>query len=98
LLARTLGRQTELPFAGGVLARTQRRRPQVGLSAAERAANLQGAFALRPAPSLAGRRVLLVDDTWTTAATLAKCATDLREGGAAAVFGLTVTRQAESDL
>jgi ComF family protein len=60
-------------------------------TAAERAKNVDGAFAVRqPVPGLT---VLLVDDVVTTGATLAACARALQETGAARILGLTFTRQ-----
>jgi ComF family protein len=74
-----------------LLARTRPTPTQVGLSAAQRRANVRGAFeapAAGPA-QLAGKCVLLVDDLMTTGATLRACALALRRGGARAVLGLT---------
>jgi ComF family protein len=91
LLARAAAAPCGIAVNSKLLLRPHRRRPQVGLTAAERATNVQGALALRRGASLAGRRVVVVDDTWTTGATLGECAAVLRSAGAAAVFGLTVT-------
>lgn len=67
---------------------------QKALGIAERGRNLAGAFALEQ--SVAGRRVLLVDDVLTTGATLAAAAAVLRAGGAevaaAAVLAATARR------
>ncbi|ACL56698.1 ComF family protein [Methylobacterium nodulans] len=91
LLARHAARESGVPVEPGLLARVKRTRPQVGLTRAGRAENLQGAFRVPPAakPRLQGRRVLLVDDVMTTGATANAAARALLRGGAAAVDVLT---------
>lgn len=72
------------------LARTRATRPQTELGAAERRANVRGAFVASPA--VAGRHVVLVDDVVTTGTTVEECARALRAAGAARVGVLTVAR------
>jgi predicted amidophosphoribosyltransferase len=57
-----------------------------------RSANMKNAFAVRPGTSLAGRRIVLVDDVFTTGATTNDCARALRDAGAAEVCVWTVAR------
>jgi ComF family protein len=63
-------------------------------SAAERAAAVAGAFAVRPsrAPRLHGRRVVLIDDVMTSGATANACAAVLLAAGAASVDVLAAAR------
>jgi predicted amidophosphoribosyltransferase len=53
---------------------------------------VRGAFALRPGRSVAGRRLVLIDDVFTTSATVRECARVLRRAGAAQVDVLTLAR------
>jgi predicted amidophosphoribosyltransferase len=62
------------------------------LSREERAANVRGAFGVRPGVRLAGQRVVLVDDVLTTGATTSACAEALQEAGAGPVCVWTVAR------
>ncbi|MFN8377335.1 MAG: ComF family protein [Anaerolineae bacterium] len=72
------------------LVRTRSTPHQVGAGAAERRANMEGAFA-PVGESLRGQSVILVDDVFTTGATLQACAQAVLAGGAASVFSLTAT-------
>ena len=66
----------------------------LGYCPAQRAANVRGAFELRCQLPGSGVRVLLVDDVYTTGATLAACARALRAANAEAVYAVTVSRAA----
>jgi ComF family protein len=90
LLAERLAAALGRPRRPGWLARVRPTGPQSDLGAAERRANVRGAFAADPA--VAGRHVIVVDDVLTTGATAAECARALRAAGAARVGVLTVAR------
>lgn len=93
-----LSRQTGIPLADGVLLRVRNTRPQRALSAEERKNNMEGAFALseKRAAAVKDKRVLLIDDIFTTGATAAACAEALRKGGAARVDFLALAAVARS--
>jgi ComF family protein len=77
-----------LPYSHGTLTRWRDTPPQVGLNREQRLENVRNAF--RAQAPLSGT-VLLVDDVFTTGATLRACAQAAREAGANAVYGLTVS-------
>ncbi len=81
-LARPVGRAAGVRVNPGAARRLRRTRHQQGLSAAERRANVRGAFAAR---SLDGQRVAIIDDVMTTGETLDSLARALRAAGAGAV-------------
>lgn len=91
LLAKAVGRVSGATVAPLALERVKATRPQVGLTAAQRADNLAGAFAVSPAGRalIRGRRVVLVDDVVTTGATLDRLARLARRAGATAVDAVT---------
>lgn len=94
LLAAAFCAAMGLAFEPGWLARCRETRQQVGLDAAQRRANVAGAFAATPA--VAGRTLLLIDDVFTTGATLRACAAAALDQGAKAVYGLTLAMPAPS--
>jgi ComF family protein len=93
-LAVAIGRCSGKPVESFVLKRVKRTKPQIGLTRAQRADNVQGAFAVSDAakPLLAGRNVLLVDDVLTTGATINAAARALLRGGATRVDVLVFAR------
>ncbi len=88
LLARSLGRGTGIPVVR-VLRRVQPTATQAGLSNSARRRNVASAFRSR---SVAGRRILLIDDVMTTGSTATSCAMALKRAGAKRVALLTVAR------
>ncbi|HBT42347.1 MAG TPA: amidophosphoribosyltransferase, partial [Rhodospirillaceae bacterium] len=80
-----------LPMIPDLLVRRRRTPSQGGLGASARARNVRGAFRLKPKfqARLLGARVLLVDDVFTTGATVEACARVLLRAGAGAVDVLT---------
>lgn len=79
-----------IPCCPDALKRTRQTTSQVTLTAEERLMNMQDAFLAEP-HLVSQQNILLVDDVYTTGATLAACAQALLDAGAAAVYGLTVT-------
>jgi len=53
---------------------------------------VKGAFAAPDAERIRDRRILLIDDVFTTGETLSECARSLKKKGATEVHALTVTR------
>ena len=93
-LAVLLGRLTGLPVHNDLVRRIRRTRQQVGLSGDGRQRNVAGAFAVHPEilTRAGGRRVVLVDDVYTTGATTKAVTRALLKGGVASVDVLTFAR------
>jgi ComF family protein len=83
-----------VPVLHGALKRVRATPQQVGLSKAERADNVQGAFRVPPErrADVAGRRLILVDDVLTSGATVDTCARALLRAGAAHIDVLVFAR------
>jgi ComF family protein len=91
-LAAHLSRATEIPLNNHLLCRVNPTMTQTKLSREQRAANMKSAFAIQPGVRLEEKRIVLVDDVFTTGATTNACAKVLRAAGAAEVAVWTVAR------
>lgn len=93
-LARVVARESGVPMDAFALERVKATPPQVGLSKAQRAANVQGAFRVPEAGRLrvTGKRILLIDDVLTSGSTTNAASRALLRGGAAAVDVLVFAR------
>ncbi|WP_319567793.1 ComF family protein [Cohaesibacter marisflavi] len=96
LLAKVIAQETGTVFMPDLLQRTRPTRQQVGLSEDERRVNVEGAFQINldDKTSLSGRTVVLVDDVWTTGATLDACCRVLRRSNAGEICIITFARVA----
>lgn len=91
-LALHLSAVTRIPLNPKLLWRIKPTMTQTLLTRQQRAANMRGAFAVRPGAQLDGERVILVDDVFTTGATTNACAQALRAAGAGEVCVWTTAR------
>ena len=93
-LAQAISRVCGVPADPLALTRVKATAPQVGLTRAQRADNVQGAFRVPEGarPRIVGRRVVLVDDVMTSGATANACARILLRAGAEQVDLLVFAR------
>jgi ComF family protein len=89
-LARRVGRLWGVPVAAEGLARTRWTGPQTMLPERQRLLNVRDAF--RCDQTTAEKRVLLVDDVYTSGSTVNECAKVLKRNGARRVDVLTLAR------
>ncbi len=91
LLAREVSQRRRIPLLKA-LRRVKATVNQSGLTSAARRSNIAGAFQPRAGIDLQGKRVLLIDDVFTTGATAGACARALKKAGAGNVALLTLAR------
>src|SRR3990167_7756545 len=94
LLAHEIAHLKGWPYMPSILKRIKRTPSQGHLSQKDRLKNVRGAFSVATfeKPRLSGRTVLLVDDVFTTGATLDACAQTLLKAGAREVHAVTLGR------
>ena len=96
LLVKELSRRTDIPYLKTILKKKKPTLPQVNLSGVEREKGLRGAFHVIEKGELSGKSVLLVDDVYTTGATVNECSKVLVRGGAERVDALTLAHAIKS--
>lgn len=96
-LARAVANQKTIRFLPSTLIRTKYTRPQVGLVVKARQENVKGAFKVveERQSEILGRHVLLIDDVFTTGATVEAATKTLLKAGAREVSVLTFARVAD---
>lgn len=96
LLADRISRHLDTSVSCTNLVRITASPPQTSLSRKDRLKNLRGAFALRRPGAIAGKRILLIDDVFTTGSTVNECAKTLRKAGSDDVYVVTLGRTMEA--
>lgn len=94
ILGKVIGERLGHKFVPDILLRQKEMKIQAKLSEEERKKNIAGAFVLNRNNlfSVLGKSIIIVDDVWTTGATLRMCANVLKRGGVKRVWGLTLAR------
>lgn len=90
LISDYIGKRLGIKSGEGLLARTKHTSVQNVLGKAQRMKNLEGAFSVAKPCEIRGKNILLIDDIYTTGATLDECAKTLLENGATNVNIATV--------
>lgn len=92
LVGELLAEEWRIPLCRQALKRVRWTEPQINLAAELRRENVRNAFSVPDASLVSGRRVLLVDDVFTTGSTVEECSRTLDRAGAEEVLVITLSR------
>jgi ComF family protein len=98
ILADSLGKKWQIPVNFSLLKRCKFTLTQTGLDKKERKRNIKGAFEVTDRAKIADRNIILVDDVYTTGATLNECTKMLIKAGAQKVAVLTLARVLQNSI
>lgn len=97
ILGKLLAKKLDLEFCSDLLIRRKKTKPQADLKGKERQENIKNAFVINPKfqgaiRKLDNSQLIIVDDVWTTGATLRSCGQILKRAGAKKAWALTLAR------
>lgn len=92
-LAKILSQFFKISLLNNGLIKIKKTQPQVELSVVEREKNIKDSFDLKNPQAVRGKIVYLIDDVFTTGATLEEAARVLKRAGAKEVWGIVVARE-----
>jgi ComF family protein len=92
-LAEILARAWQTELSCGNLVKIKNTASQAALNKEQRSENLKNAFCVLNKNSIKGKKVYLIDDVYTTGATMEECAGTLKRAGAKKVWGITAARE-----
>jgi competence protein ComFC len=91
-IAKKLSRNLNISVVADCLIKEKETSAQMELAREERLKNIKGAFSVLNPEKIRGKKILLVDDVYTTGATMEECARVLKRAGAQEVWGVAVAR------
>jgi ComF family protein len=94
LLAKNIAKALGIKLLPDCLVKVRDTVPQVGLNSKERKKNIKKAFDIRSRDPIEGKDIILVDDVFTTGATVKECSRVLKKAGAKDIFVITLAHSA----
>ena len=91
-LSKEIGNYFDMPVLDNVLIRQKETPPQAELGKEDRAENIKNAFSCQNQNLIKNKKIFLVDDVYTTGATMKEATKTLKQNGAKEVWGLVIAR------
>ncbi len=91
-IAKELSYSLKIPLINNVLVKIKKTLPQVELSEKQRKENIKGVFVCKNAELIREKKILLIDDIYTTGSTMEECARVLKNAGSQEVIGIVLAR------
>lgn len=91
-LAKYFCQYFNLEMRNDILSKIKKTKPQIELRGKERKENIKGAFLVKNKEMIKNRKILLIDDVYTTGSTMEEVAQTLKKAGAKEVWGLVLAR------
>lgn len=92
MIAKAIAKDIRLPLIENNLIKVRNNPPQTSLGGIERRENVRGAYRARKKSEFEGKSLLLIDDVYTTGATVAECSAVLLQASAGDVRALTIAQ------
>lgn len=96
-MGKVLSEATGIPLFSDALVKIKETKPQMELKRKERIENLKNCFKIKNKENIENKTVLLLDDVYTTGATMEECSKILKQSGAEKVWGITVAREVDQE-
>ncbi len=91
-IGKELAKLLKIPLVSDCLIKTKETLPQVKFKKEKRKENLKEAFSIKNKKQVSGRKILLIDDVYTTGSTMEESAHVLKDAGATEIIGVVVAR------
>jgi ComF family protein len=91
-IGKNLAKALKIPILKNVLFKTRKTLPQIELSEKEREENVRGCFLIKNKSLIENKKILLLDDIYTTGATMEEAARVLKKAGAKEIIGIVLAR------
>jgi competence protein ComFC len=91
-IAKELSGRLGIPLFSDALLKIKSTAPQTELAKEERLENIRGVFSVENAEKIKNKKILLVDDVYTTGSTMEECSRILKDSGAKEVWGVAAAR------